>query len=197
MKVFKIFTLLWIALSSCVGETKSVDLKDYYTPKEILELQKLIQFVDKEITHNCGDAKLACYNKFFNQFENLEASAELKLPISQKGELQLLKNIDSDIFKDIWKICEFERSYKKDSTVIFQSICLNPKGRFAKFLIDLTDEHEKLKDYGKTFEIMGDYTPAMNGIVIKCHDWFNIDSQDELLLMTIHLLTLNYPEKIE
>jgi len=196
MKIIYILTFFGIAISSCESQTKSVALEDYYTSRETLELQKLIDFVDQEITKNCVDSKLDCYNLFFDQFENLEANADLQLPLSKTGELHLLQTLDPSIFNDIWRYCEYKRSYKKDSSIFLQSICLNPKGRFSKFLINLTKDHEKLNNYGRPFEITGDYTPAMNGILLKNHDSFDIESQNELFLMAIHLLTLNYPEKV-
>ncbi|MEK6481552.1 hypothetical protein WJR50_28670 [Catalinimonas sp. 4WD22] len=195
IKTINTLILCWIALSYSMAQPRSVALEDYYTPKEILELHKLIQFVNEGITKNCDDTQLACYNKFFNQFNDLKANEDAQIPLSQTGELQLLESLDADIFEDIWRICEYERFYKKDSSIFLQSICLNPEGRFAKFLIDLKDHHEKLNHYGEPFKITGLYTPAMNGILLKYHDWFNIESQSELFLMAVHLLTLNYPEK--
>ncbi len=195
MKSINTLIFFWIALSTCMAQPKSVALEDYYTSKEILELQRLIQFVDKGITKNCKDAKVDCYNKFFEEFDNIAANEDLQIPLSQEDELQLLQDLDSDIFNDIWRICEYEKFYKKDSSINIQSICLNTEGRFAEFLMDLTSNHEKLNHYGKPFKITGQYTPAMNGILLKYHEWFNIESQNELFLMAVHLLTLNYPEK--
>ena len=195
MKSINTLIFFWIVFSSCVAQSRSVALEDYYTSQEILELQRLIQFVDNGITKNCKDTKVACYSQFFEGFASLAANAELQIPLSQEDELQLLQNLDSDIFNDIWKICEYEIFHKRDSSVIIQSICINNEGRFAKFLMDLTSNHEKLNQYGKPFKITGQYTPAMNGILLKYHDWFNVKSQNELFLIVVHLLTLNYPEK--
>jgi hypothetical protein len=197
MKIIITIQFLWIGIFSCTGQSELGTLEAYFRPDEIVEIQMLIDFVEKEIMTNCKHSKQLCYKGFFDEFQNMEANMDLELPLSKSGQLQLLENLDAAIFNDIWRICENEKSFKKDSTVLIQRICPNSEGRFARFLTDLTMKHRKLAQYGSSFEATGDFTPAMNGILLKHHDWFDIESQDELVLLAIHLLTLNYPDTVK
>jgi hypothetical protein len=69
MEFINTLMFLWIALTSCMGQTKSITFENYYAPNEILELKKIIQFIDKEIIKECNESRLDCYNDFFNQFK--------------------------------------------------------------------------------------------------------------------------------
>lgn len=77
-----------------------------------------------------------------------------------------------------------------------ETICPKMNGQFANFLTDYCGKTRRLAGYGDAFEQTGSYTPSMNAQLIKNPASFNFDSEAELLLITIHLLTLNSEDKI-
>jgi hypothetical protein len=143
MKIIITIQFLWIGIFSCTGQSELGTLEEYFRSDEIVEIKILIDFVEEEIMTNCKHSKQLCYKKFFDEFQNIEANADIELPLSKSGQFQLLENLDAAIFNDIWRICEYEKSFKKDSTVLIQRICPNSEGRFARFLTDLTKKHRK------------------------------------------------------
>jgi hypothetical protein len=180
----------------CFGCSEKNDLlHEYYNPAEIKQLHKLIDFTKNELSKNCNKEKTSCMLGFFDQFKDLGANQDLDIPISVYGELKLLRSIDPDLFNDIWVKCKGNRSRGKDKVTQVEKICLNPDGRFVQLLIDAKNRYPHLENYGSHFEVIKDYTPAMNALLLKYPETFNFESNDELLIVAIHILTLNYPEQ--
>jgi hypothetical protein len=71
------------------------------------------------------------------------------------------------------------------------------KSNFAfKYLTDVMKENSSVKIYGEPIEIGVGYTTSMNALLLMQPERFNFDSETEMLIVAIHILTLNYPEKI-
>ncbi|WP_200975837.1 hypothetical protein [Echinicola sp. 20G] len=171
-------------------------MAQFYSKKEIAELDQLAQFIKNEISGNCIKTPEECFDHYFDQFKSLGANEEVDLEISKKSEQSFLANFDKSLFQDIWIFCDGQRSVGEDSLINVRRLCINPKGRFASFLLKLTENHNQLNAYGETFKYTGDYTPSMNMLVLKQPEKIDFQSKDEFLLLTVQLLTLNYPEEI-
>lgn len=180
-----------------IGCSEKPDLlNEYYKPDEVKQLYKLINFTKNELSKNCGKVTTSCMIEFFDQFKDVGANQEFEIPIDADQELELLNSIDEQLFHDIWINCTWERHRGKDNVMQVEKICLNPDGRFVKLLIDAKERYPHLKNYGQQFKEIKGYTPAMNSILLKYPETFNFESNDQLLIVAIHILTLNYPEKI-
>ncbi len=197
----KLFTysIIFIALFCKCSEQKSSEglINKHFTKSEIIELDKLSKFFIEQVSSSCDVNRRDCLSLYFSKFKDLPASATtLDLMISQELESQLLTNIDQSVFNHIWTTCINQRILNKDSVVNVQTICINQNGKFSKFLTEVIREHSSLKIYGKPFAIGAGYTASMNAILLKQPERFDFDSETEMLIVAIHILTLNYPEKI-
>ncbi len=194
MKLF-ILILTAACLLGC-SEQKSLTHEIYLT-KEVQQLQKLTHFIKSELTKNCELETNDCIIDFFSQFKDIGANEEFDIPISKTDELKLLNSLDKELFDDIWKRCIWERHIGQDSVINVELLCLNPEGRFVDLLLDAKAKYSNLQNYGQHFEFLKDFTPAMNSTLLKYPETFDYDSDDQFLIMSIHLLTLNYPERIK
>lgn len=194
MKLF-LFIFVVICFIGCSGHNSLT--QELYTTEEVKQLQRLTHFIKKELTKNCELETNDCITNFFIHFQNIGANEEFDIPISKTGEQELLNSIDSELFDDIWKRCIWERHIGRDSVINVELLCLNPEGRFTKLLMDARTKYSNLENYGQYFEFTKDFTPAMNSALLKNPKTFELDSEDQFLIMSIHLLTLNYTERIK
>ncbi|SMG53872.1 hypothetical protein SAMN05661096_04111 [Marivirga sericea] len=187
-------TLLFV---SCSHQEEQNSIQQYFDEQEIKHLELLMNFVRNEITADCKSEYEECISKYFNQYEDLPANAsDIDLGISKEKEKELLTKIDKSLFDKIWIYCEGSKATsKKDKRVKIKSLCINSKGKFAELLLSTTKSKDTLQIYGKPFEYLGDYSASMNSLLLKQSERFDFESKREFLLITIHLLTLNYPEE--
>lgn len=188
-RLIAIFLLFWRCSSS------TDELGNYFEPTHIEELNKLTEFVVNELTADCEGSQTDCLEAHFNQFKGSGYDFEITA-ISQSKQSQFLNTLSKSTYNEIWSTCRGTRSFSPDSIVNIESICLNTNGAFAKFLTTYCSNNKRLADYGYAFEQAGDYTPSMNSQLLKHPSTFNLNTKAELLLISIHLLTLNNEEKI-
>lgn len=186
----RIYCLI-ISLFSFLGCTSpEYTLEGNFGPKEILEFNRITKFVIGNLTKNCDQDQPTCIKKYFEQIKESAYEFELK-GISKPEQEEFLNSLSKETFNNIWSICSGTKSISKEIVLQTESLCLNPNDRFAKFLIKYCSQKERLSAYGKALEQAGDYTPSMAGQVFENPTSFDLNSKEELLIISIHLLTLN------
>lgn len=171
-------------------------IEKHYSNDELAELDNLSDFIIDEMSKDCEGLLQDCLYQYFEQFKGIGANEEFGLKISQDAQKRLIDNLDKTLFDDIWIVCKVQRSTGSDSLIKIRQLCINHEGRFARFLMEMTENRNELRAYAEPFKFVRDYTPAMNSTLLKNSGQFDFQSKDEFLLVTIHLLTLNYPEEI-
>lgn len=188
--------ILYLTLSfiSCSPQKEQNSIREYFDEQEIKQLELLMNFVRNEITNDCNSEYDECIATYFNQYKDLPASASnIDFGISKENEKLLLQKIDKTLFNKIWGYCEGFNTTSKKERVKTKSLCLNSEGKFAELLLSTTKSKATLQIYGEPLEHAGDYAPSMNALLLKQSERFDFESETEFLLITIHLLTLNYP----
>ena len=187
LRLIAIFFTLW-SCSSSIDE-----LANYFEPAQIEELNKLTQFVVDELTMDCEGDQTTCLKAYFDQFKDIGYDFELR--ISKSKQEELLRSLSKQTSNDIWSTCKGSRP-TGNGRVNIETICPNMNGGFANFLTDYSKKTDRLTSYGDAFEQAGSYSPAMNAQLIKNSESFNFNSEAELLLISIHILTLNNEHNI-
>lgn len=171
------------------------DLRDYFNSTQIVELKQLTEFVVNQLTANCESDQNSCLLEYLNQY--IESGYDVEITgISRAEQSNMLNSLSEETYNEIWGTCRGTRSFSQDSVVNIESICPNMKGNFATFLTKYCAQFKRLSNYGEAFELAGDYSPAMTGQLLKNPTSFNLESKEELLLIAIHLLTLNNEDQI-
>ena len=170
------------------------ELINYFEPTQIAELNRLTDFVISELTTDCEGKQTDCLKNYFNQFEDSDYDFELT-GISKSKQNELLNSLSESTYNDIWSKCKGSRP-TKNGRVNIESICPNANGQFANFLINYCNKNERLAGYGNAFKQVSSYSPSMNAQLVLNPESFDFNSQAELLLISIHLLTLNNEDKI-
>ncbi len=187
------FIAIFLISGSCSSTTD--ELANYFEPAQVKELNRLTEFVVSEITADCTGNQTDCLERYFNRFKDYDFDFELT-GISKVKQSELLNSLSESTYRDIWSTCERRKSLARDSIVNIESVCLNIDGKFANFFTSYCSNLKRLTDYGHAFQEAGDYSPAMNGQLLKHPTTFDMNSKAELLLMSVHLLTLNTESKI-
>ncbi|TXE11036.1 hypothetical protein [Algoriphagus aquimarinus] len=185
--IFLSISLIAIVKEFGKDESKT-QLETYFEPNQIEELNKLTEFVIGQIIKDCGGDQASCFNKYFDRFNGYDYEIT---GISKSKQSELLDSLSPVLFSDIWAICKGTRSYSEDSVVNVESLCPKTGGRFGSFLIDYCSNNNRLAAYGNTFEMAGDYPPSMTVQLLENPSTFDLSSKEELLLISVHLLTLN------
>ncbi|WP_258105885.1 hypothetical protein [Marinoscillum sp. MHG1-6] len=186
------FTAIFLTFWSC--SSTSGELSNYFESTQITELNQLTEFVVNELTADCEGNRTDCLKSYFDQFKN--SGYDFELGISKSKQAELLNSLSESTYDNIWSTCRGTRSFSRDSVVNILSICPNMKGGFTNFLTSYCAKTDRLTSYGDAFEQAGSYSPAMNAQLIKNPDSFNFNSEAELLLISVHLITLNNEDKI-
>lgn len=186
-------TLLIFLFSRCSMSSADENLiSKFYTDNEIEELDKIKTFVINQMSESCTEKSKECLYQYFDKFKKLRAADEVEIGFSIDAQKELINSLDEKLFNDIWYYCVVEGGTLANTKLL----CINSRGRFSEFLAELTSKNEKIKGYGETLQNSGgDYSPYMNATLLKEPERFNLHSRDEMLIVAIHLLTLNYSEK--
>lgn len=185
--------LLFFLFNRCSNSSADENLIDkYYSNNEIEELDKIKSFVINQMSKNCTEKSVECLYDYFQQFKDLRPADEVELGFSRDAQKILIESLDEQLFDDIWGYCVAEAGTLAST----KFLCINTNGRFSKFLAELTSDNEKLKRYGETLQLAGAYTPFMDVTLLKQTERFNLHSRNEMLIVAIHLFTLNYSESL-
>jgi hypothetical protein len=192
MKPLTYIFLAVLTSSSCSSKFNSTELNESFTKTEREDLQKLTDFFQSQICDGQNDFK-ACMDSLIPD-------------LSEHGWQPILENVDfdkqqklynsfkSDIFREIWITC---KSYNPHESWERKSLCLNPNGKYIKFLQDLGRRNGVLKAYTESTLNSGD----LGNMVAIEYEIFNntgtIDLNDSgiQLLIAIDYLTQNEQQK--
>ena len=188
LRLIAILLVVW----SCSSSTD--ELANYFDSTEIEELKQLTQFVVGELAADCEGNQTDCLQFYFDQLRNSGYDFDLTV-ISKLEQSKLLSSLSESTSKDIWSTCKGSRP-TENGRVDLEAICPNMNGKFAYFLIDYCAKTDRLTSSADAFEQAGFYSPAMNAQLIKNPDSFNFKSEAELLLISVHLLSLNSEDMI-
>jgi hypothetical protein len=192
IKLLMISTVFMILLS-CSSTSKELD--SFFESNQIDELNRLTNFIIDELSSDCNYEQVKCLTSYFDQYK--EPGYDFQLTgISKERQNELLNSLSESTYNNIWTTCIGQKSISKDSIVNIESICPNMNGKFADFLVNYCSKHERLTDYGYAFQQAGDYSPAMNSQLFKQPTVFDFESEAELVLISIHLITLNREDRI-
>ena len=199
MKLSILSVALFVLFIRCSKSSAEENLiEKYYNNDEIEQLELISEFVIEQMSKGCEVKSQECLYRFFDKYEEVIRSAgDVELGFSQSFQKELLNTLDKDFFNDIWYICEVEKRISSNERILVKELCIKTTGRFSKFLADFTSENEKLKGYGETLQLAGGYSPSMTATLIMEPERFNFQSKEEMLIVAIHLFTLNYSEHVK
>ena len=174
------------------------DLTDCFTPEEIKDLAKLLDFFNEYICVSEGIDKkeiIKCYDSFIQRMiETAEAgSLDAQIPFTQQKEIY--NQISDSLFNHIWG---FGKSrIKLDSPDTLKYITYRIDGKYMEFLNKLGKEYEFVKNYSEDFELAGDISPSMIADILMIKETYQYDLNDVRLqlVIAIHYLTMNDKHK--
>ncbi|MEO9474434.1 MAG: hypothetical protein ABJG41_02835 [Cyclobacteriaceae bacterium] len=192
--MIKYLRLIAISLATWSCSSSTDELANYFEPTQIEELNSLTDFIVGELTNNCNGERTTCLRQFFNELEIVEYNIDLTT-ISKTKQTELFNSLSTETFNEIWTTCKGSRP-NQNGRVNIETICPNMNGQFANFLKDYCSKLDRLSGYGEAFEQAGDFSPANYAQLVKNPKSFDFNSEAELLIISVQLLTLNSEDQI-
>jgi len=197
--IARIIIVFLLILSSCTNDTEK-KLKNNlivtycFTPEEIKDLAKLLDFFNEQICFSEGIDKketIKCYDSFINRMiETVKAgSLEVKIPFSKQQEVY--NQISDCFFNQIWVFSKSRIKWGSPDT--FKHIDYRRDGKYMEFLKELGKEYEMVKNYRDDFGIAGGISPSMSRDILMIKEDYQYDLNDVRLqlIIAIHYLTMN------
>jgi hypothetical protein len=185
IQISLILILTMIAFSC--GRNKEKVLATYFSETEIHEIKKIIDFVVEEIVYECNGTSQFCYDEYFKKLANLSPYEDVDIKIDKVKQKKILNEISDDLKWDIWSFCQGVEYVKNKN----QTLCANTNGRIGQIIVDLQKDNKKFKSYAETFHYIGGFTPSLNAGMLRGYYKFNFDSEVEMFVLAVHLLTMN------
>lgn len=138
--IYILFSLLTVV--GCSQDFNSTELNNNFTEAEIRDLNRFTDFFQDQMCGNNKDFKgfidsLIPYLREFGWQPVLQN-------IDFNKQKSLYNSFESNVFNEIWDICK-SRNLKEEWER--KSLCLNPKGKFIKFLEELGKRNGVLEAY--------------------------------------------------
>jgi hypothetical protein len=181
-----VLLILTIITFSCESN-KEKGLAAYFSENEIYEIKKIVDFVVEEIGSGCNGTPQFCYEEYFKILANFSPYEDVDLRIDKIKQEKFLNEISDDLKSDLWITCYGGKYIKYKNP----ALCANTSGRIGEIVIDLKKRNKKFKSYSETFHYIGGFTPSLNAGMIRGYYKFNFDSEVEMFVLAVHLLTMN------
>ena len=194
MKI-QITLILFLFFGSINCLSKNYDLKEnetfkeFFTKKEIKDLQLLFDFFNESICRDSLNKNLTnCYSSLYQEIEKGQLTGTIRPEISFEEQNKVYGEIRNKTFKEIWAFGE-QRHF--DSQDVFRSVQIYWKGKYIKYLEELGNENETLYKYFKLVQETGT-VPQMWHLKSFLRDKeFDLSDVRIQFIVAIHLLTEN------
>ncbi|MCI2230445.1 hypothetical protein MC378_14795 [Polaribacter sp. MSW13] len=184
-----LYILLFISQVS-FGQEISTSLKNYFSIKEIKELNVITDFFQKEL---CGNSKRKnfgkCVKKIIPKIEK-SGGTYIAKKINFRRQKNLLKKISLSTFRKIWSGCrnwsDYEPKYE------YYSLCFSGNENYIKFVRELGKTSGYLMKYAETLDVGG--LGNLNFIATNILEYpksMNIENRGVQIVFAIHYLTQN------
>lgn len=180
--------MLFSVCISCNRKTLSKELTDNFSSSEIDDLLLLSKFFQNQMCGNEGSFK-ECMDSiipFIGEYGFIPIEENIDFALQQG----VYNDLRSAVFTEIWEKCKIYNPIEGWERV---SLCVNPDGRYIKFLSDLGKRNGVLEAYKEGLLSGGSFF----GITRIEYEVFTaserIDLSDEAIqvLVAIHYLTQN------
>ncbi len=192
----KINSLILFFIILTTFNAKSNKLSDNFTfrgifnAKEIVDLQKLFDFFNEYVCETIDNRELTdCYKSFCIKIDKAKETGEFPFKIPFEKQREVYNEISKSTFKEIWS---FGISRFRDfPNYTFQTVYINPKGKYLKFLKEVGKENEALNEYCKTVENLGDVMQFYMLQHLLINEKIDLNDIRVKFIIAINILTLN------
>lgn len=171
--------------SNDLSENKT--FQKVFTESEINDLQRLFDFFNESICESGSESK-DCYQAFFTKMEPSQMSGEIDLEISFEKQQNVYQHLEGSTFYEIW---DLGRGIYFDPLDTLNTISLQTRGKFFKFLKEVAKGDRVISFYAENLEKAGGMPPSMIAHLLKNYEYYKISDVRVRFIIAIHYLTLN------
>ena len=185
------FFIYFILISFAIqAESKSELIEKYFNHKEVQRLNQLVNDFDQHIISTYPGDLVTAWHSFFATLASLQTSSEIKekINLSKEEQDKMLNKVETKTLEKIWNI-SLSSSRKGKKHIKLES--LKYKSNYTRFLEDLSEENELIKNYIKNIEVAGDISPVSVSNLIQHQTELNIGDTNIRFFLAVHYLSLN------
>ena len=178
---------------SCKSEHSTTELKNNFTPEQITDLYKIIDFFKSQICENNNSDFKTCFSKILPDL--LEYGWQPILDnVDFEKQKELYNSISKSTFEEIWV---FGKATYPETGLEFKSVGSKYNGKYQKYLSELGKNNNEIKDYADRLIVAGDFESMglLQQRIYQKPTEFDLDNPDVQLLIAIHYLTQNDQQK--
>lgn len=188
-----IFLSLGLSLIiQCSLESVRNGFESFFEPVEIRDIQKINAFFSEQM---CGQNLdfpdcIESLNSYF--IENGWQPILKKIDFEKQKDLY--NSLESNIFMEIWSFC---KSSNPKMGWERKSLCLNPNGKYIKFLKSISENNPILSSYTASLVLAGDFV-SISLIEAEIHnksEKINLKDPKIQFLISVDYLALNDQQK--
>ncbi len=187
-----IFIILFVCNTSIRGQKLKVDMSNFFTEQEILDLNKLTDFFQDELCDKSNGTDFKrCFLKSIPLGNELYFES-LSEQISYRKQKRIFKSISDSTFNKIWNLCP--------TTILisipeyeFLSICFSGNNKLMEFLNAIGEQNEYVKYYAERLDNIGEFDHSYlltENIKTKPEEW-DLEDRNIQVFLAIHFLTQN------
>ncbi len=167
------FLILFVSVLSLSGEKETSFYNDlesdtvlnrYFSPGEVKDLAKLVDFVDDIAFETSGKSDInEAYHSFFDTVRNNLITEKLSYnpPISDEVRFSFLENLKTSTFEAIWRLDTVMNSVEYRDTILtdvknVKMLSLNWRGKYMDYIEELGESDELFFDVHDNTKAMGD-----------------------------------------
>jgi hypothetical protein len=192
--IILIFGVMILQLNfSCKSEHSTTELKNNFTPEQITDLYKIIDFFKSQICENNNSDFKTCFSKILPDL--LEYGWQPILDnVDFEKQKELYNSISKSTFEEIWV---FGKATYPETGLEFKSVGSKYNGKYQKYLSELGKNNNEIKDYADRLIVAGDFESMglLQQRIYQKPTEFDLDNPDVQLLIAIHYLTQNDQQK--
>jgi len=192
--IILIFGVMILQLNfSCKSEHSTTELKNNFTPEQITDLYKIIDFFKSQICENNNSDFKTCFSEILPDL--LEYGWQPILDnVDFEKQKELYNSISKSTFEEIWV---FGKATYPETGFELKSVGSKYNGKYQKYLSELGKKNNEIKDYADRLIGAGDFESMglLQQRIYQKPTEFDLDNLNVQLLIAIHYLTQNDQQK--
>jgi hypothetical protein len=192
--------IICVAFVGCseqrTGNFATPEIKNHFAEPEIVQLERIVSFVDSIILANTGITDINdAYHNYLDSVLNLMDKGEIgSFSLGDELRFPFFESLDNDLFYKIWTKGVVQQTIRSADTIItspkiFAYVEMNSNSTFVDYLKDLGNTKEKYNHVYNEIKQAGTISPTIFAKLFSSDRNYDFTDSNERLWAAVFLLT--------
>lgn len=192
-KLIPIFLFFLCISCESVGLEEDPIVKKHFSETEILHLNSILNFFDKEVEEQTPES-IGIIKSYNSRFQVIKDSMQVSNPnvpileIDSKKLKLLMSELPDSLINNIWYSFYRHDSFTNDSSKFLD---IHPSSTYSEFLKSASSKSKFIAEYYDHLQQMTAISPSMHANMLLFPEKLNIQKERERLIYAIHFISLN------